>query len=272
MRFNLSAEAGFNDSLAFPFVYLAIVLSSSGDGDLLKWLGVDVVWKILAGVAMGWIVGRLGAKIAFKEQSGGGKEPDERVDDSSEGLLVIAALLFSYGAGELVNGYGFLSVFVAAVTAKQREVESDLHKETHGFVDQIERVVMVVILIGFGGLLASGVLNALSWPGVIVGTAFLLIIRPLSGLIAMGRSGLPFQGKLAVAFLGVRGVGSFYYLAYGQHHATFGGLAEIWSTISFTVLLSIVIHGVTAGKILNGIGERNRIKKGYRSGSTTAGE
>ena len=265
VRFNLSAEAGFNDSLAFPFVYLAIAMTAPSEGMIMEWLGVDVLWKIAAGVAAGWVVGSAGAKLAFRKRRRGGNGAKEQViDDGSEGLLVISALLFAYGLGEIVNGYGFLSVFVAAVTAKQEEINSSLHRKTHGFIDQIERVVMVIILIGFGGLLASGVLNSLTWPAAIVGLGFLLIVRPLAGLLGTCGSSLPAKGRMAVAFLGVRGVGSFYYLAYGQHHATFGRIPELWSAISFTVLASIILHGVTASKILAGIGKRNRVKDGGR--------
>ncbi len=258
VRFNLSAEAGFNDSLAFPFVFLAIALTSGEDGMITKWLAVDVFWKIAAGTATGWIVGKLGAKVAFRKSVARGDE--QRIDDGSEGLLVISALLFAYGAGELVHGYGFISVFIAAVTVKQREITSNLHKKTHGFIDQIERVVMVIILIGFGGLLASGVLNSLTWAAVGVGFAFILIIRPISGLLGMVGSGLPFPGKLAVGFLGVRGVGSFYYLAYGQHHAEFDKIPQLWSAISFTVLLSIFLHGISASKILAALGPKKRVR------------
>lgn len=263
IRFNLSAEAGFNDSLAFPFVYLAIALTTAGEGWLGKWLAVDVVWKILAGVGTGYCVGKAGAWIAFrksKDEEGTDAETEEEhgIERGSEGLLIMSSLFLAYGLGEIVNGYGFLSVFVAAVTAKQCESGSDLHKRTHSFIDQIERIILMAILIGFGCLLASGVLSALTWPAVGLGVAFLLVIRPLGGLLGMAGSGLPWSGKLAVAFLGIRGIGSFYYLAYGQHHAEFSQVPELWAAISFTVLLSVVLHGVTASKMLAGLSKEER--------------
>lgn len=265
VRFNLSAEAGFNDGLAFPFVFLAMAFAADGDGDLLKWAGVNVVWKIAAGVAVGWGVGKVCAWYAFGRQRRRKSSPeDSDVENGSEGLLVVAALLLAYGLGEIANGYGFLSVFFAAVTAKQRKIGSTLHQKTHGFVDQIECVILVVILIGFGGLLASGVLNSLTWEGALTGILFLLVIRPLAGMLGMARSGLPWKGNLAVAFLGVRGAGSFYYLSYGQHHGDFTDIPELWSAISFTVLASIVLHGMTASKILSGIGKENRVVRGAR--------
>jgi NhaP-type Na+/H+ or K+/H+ antiporter len=45
-------------------------------------------------------------------------------------------------------------------------------------------------------------------------------------------------------------VGSFYYLAYAAYHAEFEGMELAWAIASFVVILSIVVHGVTAGPIM----------------------
>ena len=50
-----------------------------------------------------------------------------------------------------------------------------------------------------------------------------------------------------VAFYGVRGIGSIYYLAYAGSHAQLINEAELWAIIAFTILLSTVVHGFTAG-------------------------
>ena len=62
----------------------------------------------------------------------------------------------------------FLAVFVGAVTARQRENRSRYHKISHHFIDQIEQIVLVAVLFGFGAMLASGVLSALTWPAALV--------------------------------------------------------------------------------------------------------
>ena len=52
VRFALTSEAGLNDGLSFPFVYLAIAVSLSqmtGKSWFREWLLVDVVWKLAAG-------------------------------------------------------------------------------------------------------------------------------------------------------------------------------------------------------------------------------
>jgi NhaP-type Na+/H+ or K+/H+ antiporter len=141
-------------------------------------------------------------------------------------------------------------VFVGAVTARQRENRSRYHKISHHFIDQIEKIVLVGVLLAFGAMLASGVLAPLTWAGAGVALALLFVIRPLGGLLAELLNGLPLPGKLAVAFLGIRGMGSIYYLAYGQNNGQFGDLDQLWAIVSFAILASIVIHGVVAARFL----------------------
>jgi len=249
VRFNLSAEAGCNDSLAFPFVYLAIVLSTEPpSGELFAgWFGVDVLWRIAAGCGIGWLTGKAMAWFVFGSSD---KVEDSRFFKGREGLLVVAALFIAYGVAEMIGGYGFIAVFLGAVVARQCERRHEFHKRTHAFIDQIESVVLVVILIFFGGLLASGVMGALTWSAALLGTLFLLVLRPAAGALAMVGSGLPWQSRWAVGFLGIRGMGSIYYLSYGQVKGEFEELDTLWSAVAFVILLSVVLHGITAEGLL----------------------
>lgn len=96
VRFNLSAEAGFNDSLAFPFIYLAIALSMHPpDWEMFaQWFGLDVLWRISAGCATGWLTGKVAAWFVFR---GSGKEDETAFFEGREGLLVVAALFSPTG-------------------------------------------------------------------------------------------------------------------------------------------------------------------------------
>lgn len=269
LRFSLTVEAGLNDGLAFPFTYLAIaaVGMTAIGGWTLEWFAFDFLWRTFAGCAMGYIVGRVGAWYVFERKADEGykgMDEDDSVErdalplkySTSEGLIVLGMLLLAYGAAELVEGYGFLAVFIGAVTARQSENASRYHKISHHFIDQIEKIVLVAVLFAFGGMLASGVLDALTWPAAILALVLIFVIRPLGGLLAESLSGLPLHGKLAVAFLGIRGMGSIYYLAYGQNHAVFTELSLLWATTSFAILASIVVHGVLSAPFIRMVEER----------------
>ncbi|WP_128891933.1 sodium:proton antiporter [Erythrobacter sp. HKB08] len=261
VRFSLTAEAGLNDGLAFPFTYLAIAaigMTSLGWWTV-EWFAKDILWQIAAGVIVGWAVGRAGSWYVFERGADEGYEKDASWPEkysTSEGLIVLGTLLLGYGLAEIVEGYGFLAVFVGAVTARQRENASRYHKISHHFIDQIEKIVLVGVLLGFGGLIAGGVLESLTWWGAAIGIALIFVIRPLAGLLSESLCGLPFAGKLAVAFLGIRGMGSLYYLAYGQNHGEFAGIEQLWAIVCFTILVSIVVHGVAAARFLSHVERR----------------
>lgn len=255
VRFSLTVEAGMNDGLAFPFTYLAIaaVGMTSLGGWAVEWAAFDLFYRIVAGTAVGWAVGRFGAWYVFERE----READSITENddpagysTNEGLIVLGTLLSAYGLAEIVEGYGFIAVFIGAVTARQREARSRYHKITHHFIDQIEQIVLVLVLLAFGAMLASGVLDALTWPAALIALALVLVIRPVAGLIGEWRSPLPWQGTLVVACLGVRGMGSIYYLAYGQNNGTFAPLDLIWATVTFAILVSIIIHGIAAGPMI----------------------
>jgi NhaP-type Na+/H+ or K+/H+ antiporter len=101
-------------------------------------------------------------------------------------------------------------------------------------------------LVLFGGLLVEGLLDGLSWRSAAIGLAFVLLWRPATGMLGLLGCQMNFRERLATSFFGIRGVGSFYYLAYAAGHAKFPQMAEVWALVAFTALCSIVVHGIAA--------------------------
>ncbi|GEP34368.1 cation transporter [Nocardioides szechwanensis] len=251
VRFALTSEAGLNDGLAFPFVYLAILIAAGGFGlaDAGEWLGWylagKVVIGVVVGIAAGWALGR----IAFRSN-----RPSLRLAEQGEPLLALAALLASYGAAELVGGYGFLAVFACAMAMRASERAHDYHRAMHEVIERLERLFTLAVLLFLGIATTRGLLSDLTWSSVLVGVASIFVIRPLAGWVSLAAfpraedrpGGMDRGDRMAVAFFGVRGVGSLYYLAYAAGEAEFDSLPWLWSTVGFTIVLSVLVHGVSA--------------------------
>lgn len=259
VRFALTSEAGLNDALSFPFVFLAIALALSpvtGDPWLGEWLAVAVVWKLAAGLALGWLSGKLLGYLTFRVSRA------TRLSKTQDGLVAIGITCLTYGLTELAHGYGFLAVFVAAVTLRHTERRHSYNEELHDFTEQIERLFMLVILVCFGAAIAEGtVFMALTWPVIFLSLAIVLVMRPLAGMIGLAGSPITQEERAAIAFFGIRGLGSFYYLAYALGQAEFEQATTLWVTVSLVVLISVILHGVAVTPAMRFIDRRRAALK-----------
>ncbi|MBB2921718.1 cation:proton antiporter [Cellulomonas cellasea] len=271
-RFALTSEAGLNDGLAFPFTYVAIALSAAaaaqeGPGAWVpEWLLVDVAWRlglgVLVGIAVGWALGRIFFSTVADKLG---------LTEKAEGFVALAATFLAYGAAELAEGYGFVAVFVCACTVRTAERQHGYHAVLHKFVEQIERLLTVAVVVLLGGAVARGLFDELGWAEVGVAAAFLLLIRPLAGWVALtpGKTG---PGERAViAFFGVRGVGTLYYVAYALEHATFPGEGELWGIAGLVVVGSIVLHGIGATPVMAALDRRRARAADEKDEVTIAG-
>jgi sodium/hydrogen antiporter len=251
VRFALTSEAGLNDGAAFPFVYLAIavaVAQTSRQPFLVDWLLVDVLWKIAAGLAIGWIGGKVMGFLVFQLPNRTG------LSETRDGFAVLGITCLAYGTTELANGYGFLAVFVSALALRSVERRHRYHESLHIFAEQIERLFMMVLLVCFGAAIAEGsIFAALSWPIVAVTVLALLVVRPLSAWISLAGSRVTWREKAAISFFGIRGLGSFYYVAYALGQADFEGVQVIWVTVCSVVLVSIIIHGILVTPVMRNL-------------------
>jgi NhaP-type Na+/H+ or K+/H+ antiporter len=262
-RFALTSEAGLNDSLAFPFVYAAMAIAAAGSltwevaG---TWLAVDVGWRLLAGVGMGIGVGWLLRKLFFHAPT----EP-LRLAQHAEGFVALAATLLAYGLTEAIEGYGFLAVFVCACMIRAGERSHGYHRVLHQWVEQLERLLTVAILVLLGGAIARGMLQPLQWLDYLMVIGFLLVVRPAAAWLGLlgGRTGP--QERAVISFFGVRGIGSIFYIAYALGHAVFADAARLWGLVGLTIAASVLLHGVTATPAMGWL-DRSRRRAAERQG------
>ncbi|TMR28826.1 cation:proton antiporter, partial [Nonomuraea zeae] len=227
-----------------------------------EWALTDVLYRIVAGVVCGLLIGRLLGRLFFHSRA-----EELRLAEHRDGFVALAATFLAYGVTELVSGYGFIAVFVTACTVRRVEHGHGYNNVLHGFVEQLERLFTAWLLLLLGGFVATGGLAPLTWRGAAVGLALVLVIRPLSGWLSQLRGPAGPRERRIISLFGIRGIGSLFYLAYALGHADFGvPPEELWAVTAFTVMLSVVLHGITATPAMNRLdGLRERVTARGRS-------
>jgi NhaP-type Na+/H+ or K+/H+ antiporter len=247
VRFALTTEAGLNDGLAFPFVYLALAVAAGfSAGDLLHWAAYDVVYRIVAGIAAGLLAGWVSGHVVFRVPS------DNMLAATGSGVLALAGVLVCYGLAEFIHGYGFIACFVGGVVFRRIEVEHKFHGNLHVFNIAIEHALTSILLLLTGAALGTYA-SWVRWEHVAIAASLIFVIRPLTGWMSLTGAGLHPRERFVTAAFGVRGIGSLYYLAFAAGAVQVPALADLWLTVLVTIAMSALVHGLTSGAALAGI-------------------
>lgn len=280
LRFSLTGEAGLNDGVAFPFVMLGLGLLGLHELGAAgwKWLAIDVVWGIGAGLAAGGVLGFLTSRLVVYLRV------RHREAVGLDEFLALGLIALSYGVALLMHTWGFLAVFAAGLAFRRVEAQpgdrTALHSALHdaselggkeiaaneavatdprhassymtqavlGFNEQLERVGEVALVIILGAMLAYTPL-----PGTVLWflPLLFLVIRPASVWAAV--RGLPCSRLQLgmMSWFGIRGVGSIYYLMFAINHGLPRPLAEQLAAITLAVVAtSIIVHGISVTPLM----------------------
>ena len=248
VRQGLNVESGLNDGIALPLVLVAIAFADAagGAGDLGRWVSFAVLQVSLgplAGAAVGYLGGR---SVARSIRAGWMNEPFQRLS-----VLGLAGLAFA--AAELVGGNGFIGAFVAGLTVGNtaRTVCSGAYE----FGEAEGQLLSLVVFFIVGGVMVPAALPHWDWPTWLYALSSLSVVRMAPVALSLARSGLRPATLAFVGWFGPRGLASILYarIVVGEGLAV---SALLESTVTLTVLLSIVLHGVTAYPLARRYGER----------------
>ena len=216
--------------------------STTGEQALLiEWLAWDVLYRVGVGVALGAVVGWGLGQLLFRVPS------RSDLAETGTGILALAAVLLAYGMVEIAEGYGFIAAFAAGVAVRRVERQHPYHKRLHSYSEALETAVTGLLLVLLGAAM-PGLWPYLTWQNSVIGFGLILVIRPLAGFLGLIGSELETHERAVVAFYGVRGIGSVYYLGYAATHVDFVNIEELWAVATFTIFASTIIHGLTASE------------------------
>jgi NhaP-type Na+/H+ or K+/H+ antiporter len=276
LRFTLTGEAGLNDGTAFPFVMLGLGLlglHETGEGGW-RWLAVDVLWAIPGGLLIGALLGTATGRVILFLR----REHKEAV--GLDDFLALGLIALSYGTALLVHAYGFLAVFaaglalrkieassvghdqapdevVATVAAEGREEEVATHPEAApaymaqavlGFTEQLERIGEVAVMLLVGVMIS---VTAVPSDALWFVPLLFLVIRPGAAAMGMIGSTTTWLQRAFIAWFGIRGIGSIYYLMYAITHGVSEETARLLTGLTLAVVASsVVVHGVSVTPLM----------------------
>lgn len=247
LRFGLTSEGGLNDALAFPFVYFGIYWLEDNNWQnwFKQWVAIDLIWAIAAGVVMGIVVARAVFWIDKYLQK------FRRVDEVREDFVALSTILLTYSLTEVVNGYGFLAVFVAGLVFKHGYYREKQISQLE-FTEQMEKLLEVGAILLLGVFLRVEPILNYGREALLVAGLLIFIIRPVGVWISTIGGNFHPAKRWLMGWFGVRGVGSLYYLFYALGKGLQGELAEQIAWITYiTVIISILLHGVSSTPLMN---------------------
>ncbi|WP_206816198.1 sodium:proton antiporter [Chroococcus sp. FPU101] len=249
LRFGLTSEGGLNDALAFPFVYFGLywLKDENWQNWFKNWVAVDLIWASFAGIVMGYLVAKVVVWLDQRLQQSNIDLMDELMED----FIALSIILLTYSLTELVNGYGFLAVFVAGIVTQGSYRDPEKPYAQLEFIERFEKLLEIGTILLLGALLRfEPILFYLPQSLMIAGLLF-FVIRPLGSWISTIGDRFVIRRWL-FGWFGIRGVGSLYYLFYAFGKGLKGELGEQIAWITLTVIaLSVIIHGITTTPIMN---------------------
>jgi sodium/hydrogen antiporter len=247
LRRALNVESGLNDGIATPIVTFMLAVAASQLGVLSGSESFEAgvaLRELSLGVVAGGVVGYLAATSL----AAGVRR--QWVAIGGRRIATLAAAVGAFALASAIDGNGFIAAFVAGISFGAATDDTVVDLEKAGTLSELggELLALVVWFI-FGAALVPIALEHLSLSLLIHALASLTVVRMLPVALALARTGLDRPSVLFVGWFGPRGLASvvFALLAVEELGGSSDAVGLAVAAIALTVLLSVVLHGLTAG-------------------------
>lgn len=243
----INIESGLNDGLALPFVLLGAILASTTGAAQTQGLALETLQQVILGPLTGIAVGWLAARAMDWAKS------CDTMAQPAGAVVFLCTAFTAFVLAGLVGGNGFIAAFVAGMVFGNTYRHNSHTIGT--FMDGEGQLLTMSAFIMFGAfLLPTGL--AYATPGtVLLSLLFLTLVRMLPIFLSLVGTGLALREKLFLGWFGPRGIASILFTLLMIDQFDFPKEEAFLATVSLTVGLSILLHGLTANPLSNRIGK-----------------
>jgi len=248
----LNVESGLNDGIATPVVVVAIAGAATAEHAASVGPGAAAA-ELALGVLVGVCIGGAGGYVVHVARRRGWAEA------GFAGSAVLALAVCAYACALALHGNGFIAAFIGGLAYGATSGKGG--ERLVPYVEETGALVSLLVWLAFGAIAVVPAFEGLTWQRVLYAALSLTVIRMVPVALALAGRRL---GRAAVAFVGwfgPRGLASvvFALLALEDLGQTAGPAVSV---IAFTVLLSVVAHGLTANPLAQRYGPRLAIPAG----------
>ena len=248
----LNVESGLNDGIATPVVVVAIAGAATAEHAASVGAGAAAA-ELALGVLVGVGIGGAGGYVVHVARRRGW------VEAGFAGSAVLALAVCAYACALALHGNGFIAAFTGGLA--YRATSGKRGEPLVPYVEETGALVSLLVWLAFGAIAVVPAFEGLTWQRVLYAALSLTVIRMVPVALALAGRRL---GRAAVAFVGwfgPRGLASVVFALLALEDL--GQPAEpAVSVIAFTVLLSVVAHGLTANPLAQRYGPRLAIPAG----------
>ena len=242
----INVESGLNDGIATPFVLVAIAGVAATDH--VGGVGVGrAVAELALGLLIGAAVGGAGGWLVKVSRRRGW------VAEGFAGAAVLGLALCAYATSVALHGNGFIAAFIGGLAFAAAASPA---VQLVPFVEEAGAALSLLVWLMFGVVAVAPALGNLTWQTVLYGVLSLTVIRMLPVAIALARSRLGRSTVLFIGWFGPRGLASVVFGLLALENLDPVAAKPAVVVIAFTVLLSVVAHGLSADPLARRYGAR----------------
>lgn len=238
LRPMLELESGSNDPMAYMLTIVLIQVIGSGSNFDIVIILKDLFLQFLFGGVLGYAFGKFSVWLINKI---------ELSNSSLYPILLLSIIFITFTLTDLVKGNGYLAVYIAGMIVGNARLA--YRKEANTFMNGLTWLFQIIMFLTLGLLVNPHEMIDIAVTALLIGIFIILIARPVSVFLCL----LPFKGisnkaRIFISWVGLRGAVPIIFATYPVI-AQIPGSNQLFNTVFFITLLSLIIQGMTISKM-----------------------